>query len=124
MPLIKKLKRSVIRLLESRGYCISFGEPATYMGIVSAFDKGGFFFVQIGAHDGKEADPIHDFVRQRHWKGLLVEPQPEAFARLQTHYRDCPGLTFENAAITPDGEAMPLYRLKPEYASLFHAGLL
>jgi len=120
MSPIKKLKQSVIRLLESRGYCVSFGEPATLMGIVSGFDKDDFFFVQIGAYDGREGDPIHDFVRQRHWKGLLVEPQPDAFAGLRSHYKDCPGLLFENAAITASGEAMPFYRLKPEYASLFH----
>jgi FkbM family methyltransferase len=118
----KKLKRLVIRLLESRGYCLSFGEPATFAGIISAFDRrdGAFFFVQIGAYDGKESDPIKDFVRERHWTGLLVEPQPDAFDRLKRNYADCPGLFFENAAISEREGTLPFYRLKDAFAPLFH----
>jgi len=53
MSPIKKIKKLVIRLLESRGYCVSFGEPATLAGILSAFDKrgGDFFFVHSIAQD-------------------------------------------------------------------------
>ena len=122
MSPIKKIKSLVIRLIESRGYCVSFGEPVTLSGIVSAFDKPGrdFFFVQIGAYDGKDSDPIQPFIRQRHWRGLLVEPQPDAFERLKQNYADCNGLVFENAAISEHGGMLPFFKLKEEYASLFH----
>lgn len=120
MPLLKQLKQSVIRLLESRGYCVSFGEPATLAGIISAFDKGDFFFVQIGAYDGVKDDPIRQFVRDRRWSGLLVEPQPLAFEQLKRNYADIPGLKFENAAIAPRDGVLPFHTLKPEHASLFH----
>jgi FkbM family methyltransferase len=122
MSPMQKIKRLVIRLLESRGYCVSFGEPATLAGIISAFDKrdGNFFFVQIGAYDGKEDDPIRQFVRERHWRGLLVEPQPDACNRLKQNYAGCPGLLFENAAISGREGVLPFYKLKDEYASLFH----
>jgi len=122
MSPIKNIKSLLLRLIEARGYCISFGEPSTLAEIISAFDKRdrGFFFVQIGAYDGKEGDPIRDFVRQRHWPGLLVEPQPDALDRLRRNYAGCPGLTFENAAIAGRGGILPFYKLKDEYASLFH----
>ena len=122
MLLTKKIKCLALRLLESRGYCICFGEPATFAGIISAFNKRDreFFFVQIGAYDGKVDDPIQQFVRERHWKGLLVEPQPDAFGRLRLNYEGYPGLLFENAAIAAEGGFLPFHRLKDEYASLFH----
>ena len=123
MKLLKNIKNWVFGRIESRGYCISWGEPATLGGIISAFNQPGrdFFFVQIGAYDGKESDPIQQFVRQRGWKGLLVEPQPDAFERLKQNYADCPGLLFENTAIAEHQGRLPFYRLKPEYAPLFHS---
>lgn len=123
MSPIKKIKRLVLRLIESRGYSVSFGEPATLSGILSTFNPPGndFFFVQVGAYDGKESDPIRDFVHSRHWKGLLVEPQPDAFERLKQNYAGCNGLLFENAAIAERNGRLPFYKLKQEYASLFHS---
>jgi FkbM family methyltransferase len=58
-------------------------------------------FVQIGASDGLHSDPIREFIVRDHWSGVLVEPLPASFARLQDNYgrlgaRD---LTFVNAAI-------------------------
>ncbi len=38
-----------------------------------------FFFVEIGAHDGKHLDPIYDCVTERGWHGVLIEPQPSIF---------------------------------------------
>jgi FkbM family methyltransferase len=58
-----------------------------------------FFFVQIGANDGVTHDPIREYVLQHHWRGLLVEPQPQVFQRLLHNYRDEKQLRFEEAAI-------------------------
>lgn len=66
-----------------------------------------FFFVQIGAFDGVTADPIYPLVRKYGWRGVLVEPQVEAFERLQQNYADQPGLQFFNVAIgSDDGEIL------------------
>jgi FkbM family methyltransferase len=114
-------KQGLIRLLESRGYCVSFGEPATIGGILGAFSskRDNFFFVQIGAYDGRECDPIHAFVHRRRWKGILVEPQPDAFERLRRNYAGGPDLIFENVAIADREGSLPLYRLRDEFAHLF-----
>ncbi|MBI2477370.1 MAG: hypothetical protein HYV60_01570, partial [Planctomycetia bacterium] len=55
-----------------------------------------FFFVEIGAFDGVTADPIYHMVCDRGWRGVLVEPQLEAFKLLQENYADRPGLQFFN----------------------------
>jgi FkbM family methyltransferase len=67
------------------------------------------FFLQIGAHDGLSYDPIHAYVRQYHWKGLLVEPQPAIFAKLQENYAEEKQLLFENSAIAPGDGVLELH---------------
>jgi len=120
---ITPLKRLLIQLLERRGYCVTFGEPATFAGIISSFSRRtqNFFFIQIGAYDGRKGDPIYEMVRQNRWSGILVEPQPDIFERLKQNYAGFSGLAFEQAAIIEDGTSLPLYKLKDQYAHLFHA---
>jgi FkbM family methyltransferase len=117
------LKRPLIYLLEKKGYCVTFGEPATFTGITSSFSRRtpNFFFIQIGAYDGRQGDPIYELVQQNRWRGILVEPQPDIFERLKQNYANSPGLAFERAAIAEEGTSSPLYRVKDEYAHLFHA---
>ena len=51
-----------------------------------------FFFVQIGANDGRSLggtpgvtdDPIFEYVHTYRWSGLLVEPIPYLFDRLRS----------------------------------------
>jgi len=65
-----------------------------------------FFFVQIGANDGITDDPIRQYITRYHWRGILIEPLPDVFAKLVENYRDEPQLAFENAAIADaDGTA-------------------
>ena len=58
-----------------------------------------FFFVQVGAHDGKKHDPIHRYVVGMGWRGLLIEPIPRYFAKLKETYRGIKGLKMANYAI-------------------------
>lgn len=45
------------------------------------------FFVQIGSNDGLQGDPIHSLAASNPgWRGLLVEPVPYLFQRLQANY--------------------------------------
>jgi FkbM family methyltransferase len=67
------------------------------------------FFLQIGAHDGLTFDPIHEYVRHFHWRGLLVEPQPAIFAQLQKNYAGEAQLLFENSAIAPQDGTLDLH---------------
>jgi FkbM family methyltransferase len=72
-----------------------------------------FFFIQVGANDGVTDDPIRKYVTKYHWRGVLVEPQPEPFARLVENYKSEPQLAFENAAVAAEDGTAILYTVKP-----------
>lgn len=69
---------------------------------IDAFDKNReqVFFIQIGANDGEHDDPLHHFVEESGWSGVLVEPVPYVFKRLQHTYAHRPDLVLVNAAIS------------------------
>ncbi len=85
---------------------------ADWMATKAAKGDNDFYFVQIGAHDGVHRDPIHRFILEHHWRGLLVEPQPEVFGRLVANYCTEPQLTFENAALAEQDGTATLYTLR------------
>jgi FkbM family methyltransferase len=72
-------------------------------------------FLQVGAFDGVSGDPIYPLVKKHGLRGVLVEPQPDAFDRLKANYAsfDPAALVFVNAAITPQDGTSVLYRIKP-----------
>jgi len=74
--------------------------------------KGRFKFLQIGANDGIQADPISFLVRKYNLKGTLIEPIPDVFNKLKDNYSDISlNLEFRNMAITLTGShgTMPFY---------------
>jgi FkbM family methyltransferase len=89
-----------------------------------AKNQSDFTFVQIGAYDGITGDPIFDFVKKYHWKGVLVEPQAGAFATLTANYAGQKDIILENAAIAAeDGHAM-LYGVRPTSDDNYNHGQL
>jgi FkbM family methyltransferase len=68
-------------------------------------------FMQIGTYDGVAGDPIRPLVlEQPGWTGVLVEPQPDVFARLQRNYAsEASRLQFLNAAISDKPGKQPFY---------------
>ena len=114
MDLAVKLKSSVQSCVNVFGYRVeklrnTVKAPIDVLDLlltkISA-DRPDFFFVQIGANNGMTDDPIRQFVTRYHWRGLLVEPQPQVFQHLLKNYEDEKQLTFENAAIADhDGTA-------------------
>jgi len=71
-------------------------------------------FLQVGAMDGVSYDPIHPFIRNFGWHGVLVEPLPDMLERTRNNYQGCTGLVFENVAITEQVETKSLHRIAPE----------
>lgn len=70
------------------------------------------FFVEIGANDGVQYDPLRDHILNRQWQGLMVEPVPEVFARLEHNFatvRD--RVTLVNAAIAQADGTAPFFQL-------------
>ncbi len=68
-------------------------------------------FIQIGAADGKRADPIYHFVKRYKWEGILVEPLPDVFELLKKNYNNVSGLNFENVAISEKNEIREMSRI-------------
>jgi len=70
------------------------------------------FVLQVGANDGVTNDPIHQFVTRYKWKGLLLEPLPDIFEKLQHNYQNEDGIVLHNAALADRDGVMTFYRIK------------
>jgi len=71
-------------------------------------------YLQIGAFDGIAGDPIYPLIERHALRGILVEPQKDAFELLQANYARFPGFQFVNAAIADHDGWSTLFRIKPE----------
>lgn len=58
-----------------------------------------FAFLQVGAFDGVSNDPIYPLVQEFGIRGIVVEPQTQAFEALQKRYADHPQVILVNAAV-------------------------
>lgn len=65
--------------------------------------------LQIGANDGLHDDPLRHFILRHRWAGILVEPVPFLFEKLQQAHGQREGLILENAAIADHNGRMPFY---------------
>ena len=83
--------------------------------LAAAAANPDFTFVQIGAHEGDEGDPLSACICARGLRGVLVEPQEAAFDKLRRNYADQPQLSFERAAIAPADGTAKLYRADPTF---------
>lgn len=66
-------------------------------------------FIQIGSNDADHGDPLRPYVESRGWQGILVEPVPYVFERLQSRCGHNPRLQLVNAAIAPQNGQLPFY---------------
>ena len=72
-----------------------------------------FYFVQVGAFDGVCVDPIGATMKRLACRGLMIEPHPLAFARLQQNAADRPGVELLQAAVGDCEGELPFYSLDP-----------
>lgn len=70
------------------------------------------YVVQVGANDGSRADPVNQYIRRYHWRGLLIEPQPRVFERLVQTYADEPQLAFEQCLVGREEGEQSLYTVR------------
>lgn len=124
------IKQTVRKIADSLGYVIlkhsQIGSSIEYPFINSLElilesylqQNSDFFFIQIGSHDGCSADPISHLIKQYHWHGVLIEPQPQVFENLKQTYQDEPQLIFENALIGYEDGCATLYTIRDENSVL------
>lgn len=93
-------------------------QPDTPVSIVmDAFGKAfpDATFLQIGANDGALYDPMRRQIHRRRWRGIMVEPVPEIFARLQKNYGAlAPRVQLENVAVSATPGEQAFYHLAYE----------
>lgn len=83
-------------------------------------------FVQVGANDGVARDPLRMQVERRRWRGIMVEPVPYVFKRLEERYGHHPRVQLEMSAIAERSAVLPFYHLREakegeEVWSWYHA---
>ena len=77
----------------------------------------------LGANDGVIGDPVADLIlNEKNWKGLLIEPVPYCFDRLQRNYPDRERFICEQIAIDLVPSRLSFYYVD-ERAKQEHPGL-
>lgn len=104
LPFSRRLARRQYRRLLAR-----MAGPKLLAAFADAYPNA--FFVEIGANDGENHDHLRPFILTRSWSGIMVEPVPYVFARLQANYRGHERISLENAAITDHDGRMPFFHL-------------
>lgn len=71
-------------------------------------------FLEVGAFDGISGDAIYPLIKKHSLCGVLVEPQPVYFDRLQANYAqfECSKFVFVNAAIGETDGYLPMYQIR------------
>jgi FkbM family methyltransferase len=72
------------------------------------------FFIQIGSNDGEQHDPLRAAILRRSWRGIMIEPVPYVFRRLEANYgRFADRIALENVAIGDHDGPVPFFHLAP-----------
>lgn len=106
-----KLKSWIKETLIRTGHEVRKAHPESYNGVkvlrvldlalreLSLRKGSGLTFVEIGANDGVDFDPLRPYIEKYSMRGVLVEPQPSVFERLKANYSNVSWVSFENCAI-------------------------
>lgn len=82
-----------------------------FMQAISDAAGGSAFYVQVGANDGRMADPVYSIAKRNVWRGLLIEPHPAYFAALHSRYKRRAGFTLLQIGISDRAGVIALYHL-------------
>lgn len=69
-------------------------------------------FVEIGSNDGEQHDHLRPHILSRAWRGVMVEPVPYVFARLQANYGGIDRVALENVAVAEVSAELPFFYLR------------
>lgn len=78
---------------------------------------GRVFLVQVGAGDGETGLPLLPRFRDDAWSGLLIEPLPDHFARLEALHAESERVAVLNLGISDVSANLNLYSLAAEAKS-------
>jgi FkbM family methyltransferase len=76
--------------------------------------SGRVFVLEVGSGTGDNGLPLLQRFRDDGWSGLLIEPHPITFARLETLHSDSDRVAVLNLGISDVAANLVLYALSPE----------
>jgi FkbM family methyltransferase len=71
------------------------------------------FFVEAGANDGVKREHVREVVAASRWRGIVAEPVPHVFERLQRAYAGVPRVVAANVAVADADGRRPFHHLTP-----------
>lgn len=95
---------------EHRRQLAAMAGPRLLSAFAAAYPEA--FFVEIGANDGEQHDHLRPLILANPWRGIMVEPVPYVFARLQANYGGHDRIALENAAIADRDGELPFYYVR------------
>lgn len=117
-PLIRLLRRCGVVLVGARHPGVRYLEHAPASAFAEVLlrlfpDPRGLRFIQIGANDGRRADPLAPFIDDYAWTGLMFEPLSANFTSLQNYRGNNPRLRLHRAGVDVHAGRRPVYDLTP-----------
>lgn len=82
-----------------------------------------FRFIQVGAFDGVDRDPLRRYITKQHWRGVLVEPQAQPARKLRELYRDNDRITILQAAVDDRPRKRKFFTVDPNGAPAWAGAL-
>ena len=80
--------------------------------VIPHYTHDNFFFIQIGANNGRSGDPILKFINRYNWSGIFVEPISKCIRSLKKLHRGKDQFIFEQSAITEQDGPVDFYEAK------------
>jgi FkbM family methyltransferase len=91
--------------------------------LIEKGDPNNFRFIQVGAYDGVECDPLKKYLERYDWEGILLEPQPKPYESLRRRYEGRERLKIVNAAVNRQPGKSMLYHLEGDDLPTWAKGL-
>jgi len=105
------LKKKIKKIIRKMGYeILKLGEVNLLDSIIYKFNSPKFFFIQIGANDGKRFDPIFEIVNDLNLSGLVIEPIKEYYDDLVKNYSGSPNVIPVNKAIYSENTKLIMFK--------------
>jgi FkbM family methyltransferase len=119
---IKRLYKSILFKLSSADNCLYIGfyrylykpKRGSLAAFLHTYSKEfkPIRFLQIGANDGFNNDPLHKFIKRDGWEGVMLEPQPDVYRQFLTKiHRKRSGIIALNAALAKEDGQQEIYKI-------------
>lgn len=114
-PLLRRTGHTLVSRVHAAQPFIAFPPKTSFdLVLLQRFGRpAGLRFIQIGANDGRRADPLLRYLEPLGWQGVMFEPAAANFAALSARHGANPRLRLRRAAVDLQPGRRELYDLSP-----------